>query len=203
MVIDAVALEHREPRCAFHVLAAVLVPLDVELRALVVAQHAGGHPGADVEAHAVVEVGVPADGLLGERFPAHEDVKGRFAFEDGFELFLQRLRGGQPLRGAVEAAGDARLLDANPVAQVGVDEALQVAGVELVVIDQRAEAVHEAVPHMPDEGAVVEALGVLFEESFAQPYFQTLAGAVSVGQQAVEGGGFPTAGRDGFPGVDE
>jgi hypothetical protein len=48
-----------------------------------------------------------------------------------------------------------------------VDEALQVLGVELVVIDQRAEAVLEAVPHVPDEGAVVEALGVLLEELLA------------------------------------
>ena len=56
---------------------------------------------------------------------------------------------------------------------------------------------------MPDEGAVVEALGVLFEELLAQPHFQTLARAVSLGQQAVEGGGFPAAGGDGFPGVDE
>ena len=67
---------------AVGVLAAVLVPLDVELGA----QDAGGHEGADVEAHAVVEVGLPAERLLGERLPAHVDVVGRLALEDQLEL---------------------------------------------------------------------------------------------------------------------
>jgi hypothetical protein len=34
--------------------------------------------GADVEADVVVEIRVPADGLIPERFPADEEVVGRF-----------------------------------------------------------------------------------------------------------------------------
>ena len=56
----------------------VLFPRDVGF----VAQDTGafhadlghGHKGADVEAHSVVEVGVPANRLLFQRFPANEDV---------------------------------------------------------------------------------------------------------------------------------
>lgn len=182
VVIDAVALELVEPGGAFHVLAAVLVPGDVEFGLLVVAQDLGGHEGSDVEADAVVEVGIPADGLFGQGLPADEDVVGRLTFEDELQAALQVLGGGQAGLGAVDAIPYARLLLANPVAQIGVDEALQVLGVELMVIDQRAEAVLEAVPHVPDEGAVVEALGVLLEELLAQPHFQALTSAVSVGQ---------------------
>ena len=57
------------------ILAAINTPLDVG----VLAEDAGRHEGADVEADAVVEVGVPADRLLGERLPADEDVVGRLA----------------------------------------------------------------------------------------------------------------------------
>ena len=72
-----------------------------------------------------------------------------------------------------------------------------------VNIDQRREAVLETVPNVPDERAMVETLAVLLEEFVAQPGFQGFAGAVGVGQQLVEDGGFPTAGLDGFPGVDQ
>ena len=105
--------------------------------------------------------------------------------------------------GAVDAVAHAGLLLAYPVAQVGVDEALQVLGVELVVVHQRGEAVLQAVPHMPDEGAVVEALGVLLEELLAQPDVQALAGAVGIGQQLVEHGGLPAAGLHGLPGGNQ
>jgi hypothetical protein len=84
-----------------------------------------------------------------------------------------------------------------------VDQALQVLGVEPVVVHQRRETVLQAVPHVPDEGAVVEALGVLLEELVAQPDVQALAGAVGVGQQLVEHGGLPAAGLHGFPGGDQ
>lgn len=75
MVVDAVAVEHLEPRCTLHTLAAILVPLDVELRAIAKAQQTGRHPWAAVEAHAVVEGRAPTDGLLSERFLAHEDFE--------------------------------------------------------------------------------------------------------------------------------
>ena len=70
---------------AVRVLAAILVPVDVELGA----QDAGLDEGTDVEADTVVEVGVPAKRLLGERLPAHEDVVGRLALEDQREPALQ------------------------------------------------------------------------------------------------------------------
>ena len=83
MVVDALAVEFVEPRGAFDVFATVFVPGDVEFWLFVVAQDFGGHEGADVQAHAVIEVGVPADGLLGQGFPANEDVVGGFAFQNG------------------------------------------------------------------------------------------------------------------------
>ena len=49
VVIDALALEHLEPRGAFHILVTVLVQGDVELGLLVVAQDLGGHEQADFE----------------------------------------------------------------------------------------------------------------------------------------------------------
>ena len=63
-----------------------------------------------------------------------------------------------------------------------MDEALQVLGVQLVVVDQRAKAVFLAVPDMPDEGAMLEALGVLLKELLAQPDSQPLARAVGLRQ---------------------
>ena len=65
----------RLPRLC-HVFATVFVKGEVELEFLVVAQHLGGHERADVHAHAVVQVGVPAD-----RLPADEDVVADFAIE--------------------------------------------------------------------------------------------------------------------------
>ena len=94
MVIDALAPEHLEPRGAFDILAPVFVPGDVELGFLVVAQDFGGHEGADIQAHAVVQVGVPADGLLGQGFPAYEEVVGLFAVQDGLQAGFKVLRGG-------------------------------------------------------------------------------------------------------------
>jgi len=113
------------------------------------------------------------------------------------------LRGGQAGGGTVHARAHASLLLANPVAQVGVDEALQLLVVELVVVHQRGKAVLQAVPHVPDEGAVVEALGMLLEELIAKPDVQALAGAFGIGQKLVEHGGLPAAGLHCFPSVDE
>lgn len=49
-----------QPLAAIGVLAAVLAPVDGEP----LAQHAGRHPGLDVEPHAVVQVGLPAQWLI-------------------------------------------------------------------------------------------------------------------------------------------
>jgi len=170
VVIDALTFEYLEPRCGLDVFASVFVPADVELGLPVVAQDFGGSEGADVQANAIVQVRVPADGLFREGLPADEDVVGCFTFQDEFQLTLEGLGSGQALRGTVGAVGHAGFLGANPVTKVGVNETLKVLGVEIVVIHERTEAVLQAVPDVPDERAVVEALGVLLEELLAQPH---------------------------------
>ncbi len=101
--------------------APVLGPLDVG----VLAEDARRHERADVEPDAVVEVGVPADRLLGEGLPADEDVVGRLARQDELELVLQLLGGGQ----AEVGPGLARLrgggLGGDPVLEVGVGQGLE------------------------------------------------------------------------------
>lgn len=99
------------PRRRLNVLTTVFFPVDVGFPAedagVFFADIAGLEEGADVEAHAVVEVGGPADGLFGQGFPADEDVVGFFAFKDGFELFFQGFGGGEAFLGAVFAVGQA------------------------------------------------------------------------------------------------
>ena len=106
---------------AVGVLAAVLVPLDVELGA----QDAGLDERTDVETDTVVEVRVPAEGLLGERLPAHEDVVGRLALEDQRETALEIARGKQARLCPGETLPVGRLLPLDPVAEVGVGESSQ------------------------------------------------------------------------------
>ena len=155
VVVDAVAVKDVIPGGGCHVLAPVLVPVDVGFVAQAprasLADIGHGEEGADVEAHAVVEIRIPADGLLFQRFPAHEDIVGRFTLQDQLQLFLEGLGGGQALLGSVHVACDVLLLAADPVAQVGVDQGLQQLGVELVVVDQGREAVTQAIPDVPDE----------------------------------------------------
>jgi hypothetical protein len=67
---------------AVGVLAAIFFPVDGEPGA----EDASGYERADVEADAIVEVGLPADGLLVEELPADVDVVGRLALQDGFEV---------------------------------------------------------------------------------------------------------------------
>lgn len=73
-----------DPLTAVGVLAAILIPVDAEPAA----QHARRHERPDVQPHAVIQVRVPADGLLVQRLPAHIDVVGRLALEDQLELVL-------------------------------------------------------------------------------------------------------------------
>src|SRR5690606_33297756 len=117
----------------------------------------------------------PAYGLFGQRLPAHEDVVRLFAFENGFQLFLQRFSGGEAFLGAVFAVGQARLLRADPVAQVGVDQALKASLVELVVVDQYAEDAFKAIPDVPDKGPMLDQFAVLLEQLVAQPVAEGLA----------------------------
>ncbi len=108
VIVDAVAVEDVIPGGGLHILAPVFVPFDVGFVAqdacALLADIGHGEEGADVEAHAVVEVRVPADGLLLQWLPAHEDVVGGFAFEDQLQLFLEGFGGGQLFLGAVHAA---------------------------------------------------------------------------------------------------
>jgi hypothetical protein len=86
--------------------AAVLVPLDArrgpqDARLLGLrTERAGGHKRPDVKPDAVVDVGIPADGLLGERLPADEDVERRLALDDLRELLLEVDSGGHAGVGA-------------------------------------------------------------------------------------------------------
>ena len=70
-----------------------------EARALF-ADIASKQKGADVLADAVVEVRVPALGLLFERFPADKDVEWGLAFEDGGEFGLEGAGGSEARGGA-------------------------------------------------------------------------------------------------------
>lgn len=179
IIINPVTVKDREPGGGFDVFAAVFVPFDVGF----VAEDSGsffanvgdGEEGADVEADTVVEIGVPADGLLVERFPADEDVVRSFAFENELEFFLECFGGGKALLGAINTCGDILFLAVDPVAKVGVDQGFEVLVIELVVVDEGRKAVAEAVPDMPYKGAVLEELAVLGKELFAQPGFEGFA----------------------------
>ena len=196
MVIDAVAFvaavlgAEVVPGGGGDILAPVFGPFDVGF----VAQHAGAflfyvadsHEGADVEAHAVVEVRVPADGLLVERFPADKDIVGGLAFKDQFQFPFQVLGGGQFLLGSVGTGGDIVFPAVDPVTEIGVDQGFQVLVVQLVVVDENGKAVGQTVPDMPDKGAVMEELAVLGKELVPQPGFQGLALVICCGKQGVE-----------------
>ena len=100
-------------------LAAVFFPFDVgfyaeEAGAFLAAGEVGGHEGADVHADAVVEVGVPADGLLRERFPANEEVVGWPAFGDELEAWRYTLDSGKSIvRGRTTAQGATETVSLN------------------------------------------------------------------------------------------
>ena len=83
-------------RCIF---AAIHAPFDLRR----FAEDASFDEGADVEADAVVQVGVPADGLFFEWLPPDEDVVGCFASEDKLEFVLE-LTGGEVARVAAALA---------------------------------------------------------------------------------------------------
>ena len=130
----------------------------------------GNQERTDVEPHPVVDVWLPAYGLLVQGFPAHKDVVGRFACENLYELALEIEGGSEAIIGAIDASGLIILLAINPVAQVGEGELIQgfatlaMGCCQLVIVHQSAEAIGIAIPDLPDEGAAVEQLAVLAEE---------------------------------------
>ena len=127
---------------------------------------------ADVLADAVVEVRVPALGLLFERFPAHKDVEWGLAFEDGSEFGLKGASGTEAggSSGFVGPGVVGLLLD--PVAEIAVGQLLQGGVVEAVIVDQGVKAIAATIPQVPEEGAVMKELGVLLEAFVAQPVFE-------------------------------
>jgi hypothetical protein len=56
-------------------------------------QHFGLDKGADVEAHPVIQIGLPAERLSLELLPAHENVVRLLALENAGKLVLQDTRG--------------------------------------------------------------------------------------------------------------
>ena len=100
------------------------------------------------------------------------------------ELLLELEGGGEAGLGTGLVAGGALALD--PVTQQRVGEPLEPGAVEAVVVAEDAEAVLAAIPDVPDEGTVVEELGVLGEEVVAQPVVEVLAGRAGLGEEALE-----------------
>ena len=146
------------PGAAFGVFASIDAVFDFSFE--VEAQEVGFDPGADVEADAIVEVGVPADGLFAEGFPAYKDVVGRFAGVDEEQFFPQFLGGGQAQVGTGLAGLGIVFLAVQPVGKIGVDQAFEQAIVKLVVVDEGMESVFAAIPDMPDKGAILEEFDV-------------------------------------------
>ena len=91
MVVDALVVEELGPRRGINILAAILLPLDVELlRAL--AQHARLAERTDVQADAVVDVGFPPERLVAQLLPADEDIERLFALQNLLEFPFERQR---------------------------------------------------------------------------------------------------------------
>ena len=80
-----IIIPYLSPMTPWRILPSIHAPLDIGL----FAQHFRLHKRADIEPHPVIQVRVPAEGLLFEGFPAHKDVVGCFAFEDKFEFFFE------------------------------------------------------------------------------------------------------------------
>ena len=190
VIVDPVTMKQIIPWRGFHVFASVFVPFDVGF----VTQNAcagffdvgARHERTDIEADAVVQIGIPADGLLRQRFPAHEDGVGGIAHEDQFEAVLEH-------DGRIEAIlcprgfrVDLALLLSNPIAEIGVDEAFERLARELVVVDEHREAVLCAVPDLPDKRSMPKHRAMLLKKPVPQPTLERLALAVAVCEQGFE-----------------
>ena len=100
--------------------------------------------------------------MLGERFPADEEVVGRLAGEDVRQLGLEVLRRGDARVRTLNAGLLVGTLPVDPVAEVRVQQLLQRAPSlairrgQAVVVHQRMEAVAAAIPDVPDERPLTE-----------------------------------------------
>src|SRR5207249_691497 len=115
----------------------------------------------------VIQVRLPANRLLLHRLPPHEDVVGRLALKNEFELVLQLTSGQEPGLSSTLVSRQAVFLAFNPVTEVRVGESLQLPTIKLMVVDQRRESVAAAIPDVPDERTLMEQLAVLIEETIA------------------------------------
>ena len=146
---------------------------------------------ADVNAHAVVDVGLPADGLLVQPLPANEDVVGRLAIEDLLELAFQVLGGGDASVGSLYARLLVCALTVKPIAELGArhfvqdSAAFRVGCGEVVIAHKRGEAVSATVPDLPDKRALIEQFAVLLKEAIAKPIIQRLATISDGGEQLI------------------
>src|SRR5262249_51897650 len=128
--------------------AAVLAPRIFRLR---------GEEGTDVEANAVIDVGLPANRLLIERLPPHENIVGWLALDDLRQLAAQVLCRNEALLRASFAGRNRAALGRDPFPQVAVTQLLEQAAAgavpiaKSVIVDERREAAAHPVPDVPDE----------------------------------------------------
>ena len=144
-------------------LAPILRPLDIRLPS----QDAGAFlpplrisafmNGANIEPHTIVNVGVPTDRLVVERFPPDENVKGWLSSEDLLELILKSQRCSKEAICTFLAILLVRSLPVDPATQVRVGNGFQrppsfTAGTgQLMSVHETVESILVAVPDMPDE----------------------------------------------------
>src|SRR5438445_383206 len=67
----------------------ILAPIFAPVNTGSLTEYVSRAEGANVQAHAVIQIGLPANRLLLHWLPPHEDVIGRLALKNEFELFLQ------------------------------------------------------------------------------------------------------------------
>src|SRR5437016_251382 len=106
---------------AVGILAAIDAPLDVGFAA----QDTSRHEGPDVQAHTVIEVGLPADRLLMHLLPAHVDVIRGLTFQNQLELVLELANGNESCVSALLPAARALLLACDPITDVAIGELLK------------------------------------------------------------------------------
>ena len=128
-------------------------------------------PWSNVETNSVVQVRIPADGLLMNRLPTYEDVVRIFAREDLFQLRLQVLSSCKPRIRTIDPRRHFALLPRDPVTKGSVNQffeclaALTAWRSQPMVVNKSVESVVAAIPNVPDEWVVMEDLAMFREET--------------------------------------
>ena len=171
------------PRSLFHLIFGLLAKDALPV------QRRGHHERSNVQPHTVVDVGLPPDGLLMKRFPAHEEIVRWLALDNLLELLLEVQRRGQL---AVSSFLPLLLLGplaADPVTEIGVRQLLEripsptVRRRQLVIVDQRMEPITLTVPDVPHERPLMEDGTMLLEETVTKPILKCLPGEVDLRQK--------------------